>query len=434
MATLVLGSINTQNAANFAPHWGQDLAFFHQLVHSAANGGAWASPLILEPQGFLEMVHTHLILPVVVGAYTLVPGQSTLLWLHSGFAALTLWPAIRLGEAVGNKRYGLMAALAVLAFGPFQAVATADFRPLVLFVPGILGVFAAARTNRMWAALAWAAVALLGRQEAAYLIAASGLTLLLVPWGGNRKRLGLALLGIGLASLGIWTVLKPQMFFHFNPGAGMSLPDNPELWTARGEFGLRLLGSGWAVAAFSPAALLAGLPVIGGMLTSGHEWHRLVGPGAHHHAFWLPFVLASGIAGAARIPSGKGPLLLIVFGAICFPWAGPRQGPVQLRTLTEMIPADARAAADYDTIHMVAGREVLWNVDQLTMKDRPVHWKKAWPIPLTQIDWLIMPADHSLHARARDWRVMGAQNQHVLLQRAAAGDGQTGRPSPTSSP
>ena len=112
--------------------------------------------------------------------------------------------------------------------------------------------------------------------------AASGFTLIFLPWGGNRKRIGLALLGIGLASLAIWAALKPQMFFHFNPGAGMSLPDNPELWTARAEFGLRLLGSGWAVAAFSPAALIAGLPVIGGMLASGHEWHRLVGPGAHH--------------------------------------------------------------------------------------------------------------------------------------------------------
>ena len=59
MATAVLGALNVHNAAQMAPHWGQDLAFFHQLVHSAASGGPWASPLIMEPQGFLEMVHIH---------------------------------------------------------------------------------------------------------------------------------------------------------------------------------------------------------------------------------------------------------------------------------------------------------------------------------------------------------------------------------------
>jgi hypothetical protein len=428
-ATAVFGALNIHNAQAMAPHWGQDLAFFHQLVHSAATGGPWASPLILEPQGFLAMVHTHLVLPLVVGAYSLWPEQETLLLLHSGFAALTLWPALRLGEAVGGRRAGILAALAVVAFGPFQAVATADFRPVVLFVPGILGVFAEARRDRWLPALGWAAVAMAGRQEAAYLITATGVALVLIPWGGSRRRLGAILVATGLLSWGVWVAIKPQMFFHINPGAGFSLPTSPELWADRGSFGLRFLASGWSLGLLAPAGWVAALPVTAGLLGTNHEWHRLIGPGAHHHAFWLPFLLASGIVGAQRISASRGPLILVVLGAICFPWAGRRAGPVHLDELVQQVPASAAVGADYDTIHAVAGRAVLWNVDQLTMEDRPVHWKGPWPIPLTDLNWLLLPADHPLTHRARDWTVKDTRGSHVLLYREAPA-GHTFRPSP----
>jgi uncharacterized membrane protein len=423
VSTLAFGALNVRNAAALAPNWGQDLAFFHQLVHSAASGGPWASPLILEPQGFFAMVHTHLVLPVVVGVYSLFPQQQTLLWLHSGFASLALWPALRLGETVGGRRYGLLAALAVVAFGPFQAVATADFRPLVLFIPGILGVLCEARRDRWPQALAWAALAMAGRQEASYLIAAVGLSLLLVPWGGRRRRIGLILLGTGLATWAVWVGIKPQMFFHFNPSSGLSLSDSPELWASRGSFGLQLLCSGWSLAVLAPAGLVAGLPVVLGMLTSPHEWHSLTGPGAHHHAFWLPFVLGSGIVGVSRVSASRGPLLLIVAGAICFPWVGPRDGPTHLQALADQVPTDASTAADYDTIHLLSGRPVLWNVDQLTMPDKPVHWTAEWPIPLTDIDWILMPITHPLSDQTLDWTVVDTSGSHVLLQRPSGQSG-----------
>ena len=82
-ATALFAWINVQNAAHLNPQWGQDLAFFHQWVHSAANGGPWASPLILEPQGFFNQVHTHLVLPLVVAVYSAVPTQNTLLVAHT---------------------------------------------------------------------------------------------------------------------------------------------------------------------------------------------------------------------------------------------------------------------------------------------------------------------------------------------------------------
>ena len=182
LSTAIFGFINARNAHLSAPAWGQDLAFFHQLIHSAATGGPWASPLLLEPQGFFDMVHTHLILPVVVGVYWLWPNQDVLLYFQALFASLALWPAWRLAEVCGAQRWAWLAPISLMAFGPFQGAAMADFRPSVLFIPGILGLFYGAAARRTKTALAWAGVALLARQEAAWLIGLSGVCLWLVPW------------------------------------------------------------------------------------------------------------------------------------------------------------------------------------------------------------------------------------------------------------
>ncbi|RME22053.1 MAG: DUF2079 domain-containing protein, partial [Deltaproteobacteria bacterium] len=231
-AAALLGGLNIADARAMAPSWGQDLAFFHQIVHSAAHGGPWASPLLLEPQGFFEMVHTHLVLPLVVGVYRLWPHQEVLLAFQGLFAGLALWPAFRLAEAVAREAgarqvtaVASLAALSTLLLGPMQAVGTCDFRPSVLFLPGILGVFAAARRDRTGEALLWAMVANLGRQEAPYLLAAAALALVALPWGPampgrrtrRRWRTGVAVLVFAVAAFAAWVGVKPQMFFHFDP-------------------------------------------------------------------------------------------------------------------------------------------------------------------------------------------------------------------------
>jgi hypothetical protein len=417
IAAVLFTWTNVHNAGVFAPQWGQDLAFFHQLVHSAANGGPWASPLLFEPQGMLDMVHTHLVLPLVVGVYAIWPTQSALLALHSSFAALTLWPALRLGEAVGGRRHGLICALAVLSFGPFQAVATGDFRPVVLFLPGIVGVWAYAWQGKMRPMLLWAIVALLGRQEASYLLICCALALLLTRWGKAERRHALALLGLGLGSLLLWIGLKEQMFFHINPASPSAWPTSAELWDNRQAFGMRFGLSGWILGLASPATLLASLPVLGGMLNTSREWHALGGPGVHHHAFWLPFFLAGGIVACARIPRGFGPLILLVCGALAFPWSTPVAQRLDLGPLVQAVPEDARVATTYDAIHALAGRAVLWNVEQFYQPDRPRGWKSSWPLTLDDVDWLLINADHAVAERATDWTVIATGEQMVLLAR-----------------
>jgi len=416
-AGAVFAWINVRNAANFSPQWGQDLAFFHQWVHSAATGGPWASPLLLEPQGFWNQVHTHLIIPVVVGAYRMWPDQNTLLVLHSMFACLAVWPIFRLGESVAGGRHGLLMVIAVLAFGPFQGVAVADFRPIALFLPGIIGVWASAWVGDKRGMIGWALVAIAGRQDAVYLLMASGMSLMICSWGQARRSDAALLLCLGLAGFAGFVSLKPEMFFHINPTASIHWPTGAELWDHRASFGIALILSGWWLGLLAPAPLVAALPVLWGMLSTGREWHSLSGPGAHHHAFWLPFVIAAGTAASARVPRNLGPLILLFCGAMAFPWTQAQPGNVGVQSLIDQVPLSARVGADYDSIHRFGGRPILWNVDQFHMPDQPWHWKDEWPITEDDVDIVLAPRDHPIHQRLSDWNLVDGNQTHLLLRR-----------------
>ena len=147
----------------------------------------------------------------------------------------------------------------------------------------------------------------------------------------------------------------------------------------------------------------------------------MVGPGAHHHAFWVPFAAAAGIVGAARIPRGLGSLPMVILCAFSFPWVGPRHGPDSLRALISAVPPNAPVAADYDTIHLFAGRDVLWNIEQLNQPDseRPYGWHREWPIQITEVDFVILPAEHALAVQLQNenWQIEGAADGHLVLTR-----------------
>lgn len=449
-ASSVLAALNISSARAMAPSWGQDLAFFTQIVHSAAHGGPWASPLLMEPQGFFAMVHTHLVLPLVVATYALVQRQEVLLAWQGLFAGLTLWPAYRLAETCALERrlsrpwlLATLAALSILLLGPFQATGTCDFRPSVLFMPGVVGVFAAARVRQPVAAVAWGLVALSGRQEASYLLVASGAALCLLPWGpwGTEGawwrrawaavpcRVGLAVVLLGVLSFGLWVLVKPAMFFHFDPTSiAPAAQLDPGHRAARVGFALRALRSGLPLALLDPAGLLAGLP-LGLQLARDHrEWTELVGATAHYHAPWLAFVLASTMAGVCRWPrrlggAWVGVALLLVGNGLAWAPPGPRRGPVELMVLVQRVPADARVAADYDTIHALAGREILWNTAQLhgAEDQRPYAWDRAWPLTLRDVDAVLTTLDDPALAYAAGWieagRVDHGGRTHVLLLR-----------------
>ena len=432
LSTAIFGFLNSSNAQASAPVWGQDLAFFHQLIHSAANGGPWASPLLLEPQGFFDMVHTHLVLPLVVGVYWLWPEQAVLLYGQALFTSLALWPAWRLAEVCGAQRWAWLAPFSLMVFGPFQGAAMADFRPSVLFIPGILGLFYGAAARRPRTALAWAGVALLGRQEAAWLIGLSGLCLWLVPWPKvstgadwwNRWRRGRAhhiawlAMATGAVTLGCWILLKDQMFFHFNPAQPEeSAPLAAEHMQARMDYVGRLIRSGWILGLLSPGSLIAMFPIGYEMAGTAREWPQMVGPAAHYPAFWLPFLAASGISGACRI-SKLGLPLLVFLNAFAFPWMSLRSGDPSLSQLVAPLTPEDHVAADYDTIHLASGRNVLWNVAQLNLPEdeRPYEWHRAWPLRPEDVDVIILRRDHPLTAELADWTIIAETETHLSLR------------------
>lgn len=411
--TAVYGAVSCHNAAAFSPTWGMDLAFFHQLIASAAADGPWGSPLLLEPMGFLEMVHAHLILPGLVGAYRLLPHQNTLLVANAAMACLALVPAWSLGAQRRGPAGGLLAALALGLGGSFAGVATADLRPSALFLPGLLGVFAAlapsaGRPPRLGAALAWAIVATLGRQEACYLLMMAGGAVLLVPWAGARgrdrrrqQRAAVAVLLFGAASWITWWSIKDNFFTYVDPRALGAPPPPlpPDHLADRLRHAQRLALSGLPLGLLSPAPVLAGLPLLGSMATTSREWGPVTGPAAHYPAFYLPFLYAAAISGAARL-GRPGLLALALCSALAWERPGWRRGPVELQALVDVIPPGAAVAADYASIHALAGRPVLWNSAQLRMRpeERPRGWEAPWPVPPAAVDYVLAPGDDSLHA------------------------------------
>jgi hypothetical protein len=435
-AAVGFGALNSWNAARLFPHWAQDLAFFTQLVHSAAGGGPWSTPLLFEPEGFFEMVHTHLVLPLIVGAWALVGRQEVLLFAQGAFGALALWPAWRLGAQAGGTRHGWAAVLALLLFAPVQAVATADFRPAALFLPGVLGVFAAAHRRDLLGVLLWACVANLGRQEGAFLVAAAGAGLALVPfgapaggpwwrraWRGLRLREGLVALAVSGTWLAFWAATKPTLFFHVQPTLDAGVALAPDIVQNRLAFATELGLSGAALGLLSPAGLVGGLPVAVQMATNPREWGAVTGPSAHYHAFWLPFVLASAIAGAARLGRAGGPLLVLGL-ALPFSWAMPRTGPVEAGVLETLVRPEDRVAADDFVIHRYAGRAVLWNTRQVEQPphEKPRLWPaEAWPIPLADLDVVVAREGDALleAAEAAGWTEQGRAGGHRLLRAPA---------------
>ncbi|MEC7947822.1 MAG: hypothetical protein VX265_09665 [Myxococcota bacterium] len=430
---LSFGGLNAWNARQLFPHWAQDLAFFTQLVHGAASGGGWSSPLLFEPEGFFAMVHTHLVLPLIVAAWLVLGRQEVLLFAQGAFGALALWPAWQLGAQSGGRAHAWAAVLAVACFGPMQAVATADFRPAALFVPGVLGVFAAAwRRDRLGVVL-WACLANLGRQEGAFLVAAAGAGLMLVPfgmprhgplwrraWDGLRLREGALALGVSALWLLFWAATKPTLFFHVQPALDGGAALAPDILANRTSFAGRLAASGAALGLLSPAGLVAGLPIAWQMATNPREWGALTGPAAHYHAFWLPFVLASAIPGAARLRRFGGPLLVLGL-ALPFAWAVPRTGPVEARGLESSVSPHDRVAADDFVIHRYAGRAVLWNTRQVEQPphEKPRLWPAdEWPIPLSAVDVVVARDEDPLVHRAESagWLRVDRAGSHVLLR------------------
>ena len=282
-------------------HWAQDLAFFHQIVHNAAEGRTWASSLLLEPTGFFQMVHFHPMLVAVVALYTVFPTVSLLSVLNVGMTVATAWPLAGLGRAAtGSAIFGLSAALSWLLWAPVESAAGADFRPMELVMPGTALVIwgACEGKPRIWALGALLCVS--AREEMAYLLTAYGLVLTILPLPGGR-RFGLYTIGIGLSFFLFLLIFKDNFFFHFDPTKPPIGADPPtELRDARAAWLVQAwLGSYTLLPAGGAAFLSAFAPLAYLWTDASREWQLPIGPYVHLRAPFLVLWACAGVLGAA---------------------------------------------------------------------------------------------------------------------------------------
>jgi len=204
----------------FHLQWGQDLAFFNQILHHAASGRPWTSSLLLEPTGFFEMVHFHPIFALVLPVYALFPGAEVLLVLNVLAVTVTAWPLSRLGAEVSASRlFGMAAGLAWLVWVPAACAARADFRPMVFLIPGLAYLLWGVWSQRRLLWVGGALLCALSREESAYLLTAAGMVLLVVPFGGNQERRS-GHFGFGVGMAGFLVGVQVKFLLSFQPIGG----------------------------------------------------------------------------------------------------------------------------------------------------------------------------------------------------------------------
>ncbi|MBK9645759.1 MAG: DUF2079 domain-containing protein [Deltaproteobacteria bacterium] len=421
-------------------HWAQDLAFFHQIVHNAAAGRAWASSLLLEPTGFFQMVHFHPMLVGVVALYGVFPTVSLLAALNVGMTVATAWPLAGLGRAAtGSAVFGLSAALSWLMWAPVESAAGADFRPMELVMPGTALVIWGAYEGkpRIWALGALLCIS--AREEMAYLLTAYGIVLTLSPLPGGR-RYGLLTLCSGLSFFVFLLIFKDNFFFHFDPTKPpVGDPPPPELRDARltwlsqallGSYTLAPVGLTPFLCSFAPLAYL--------WTDASREWQLPTGPYVHLRAPFLALWACAGVLGAAwaarRWPRTL-PLLcscLILGNALTLPddrAALTRRAEAQRETLGDpahaarlallaRVKPEDRVGTDYTLIAALSGREVIWQVRHLYLEDsEPPHWEAEWPVTLDRLDTLVVPPDDPVLRHVDDAWTMEAEGGGYTLWR-----------------
>lgn len=404
-------------------NWAHDAAFFRQILHSAVNGGPWASPLLLEPQGMFEMVHFHPVLPLVVALYALIPHLELLLGLNVLAVVIAGWPLACIAERVSKRAWmAPVAALAFVIWLPTISAAQADFRPMSLMVAGFAWV-ALGLVDRKWGPLlAGAALCVLAREEAGYLLAWTGVVGLIWP---KRWKHGLALLGVGVGWLLVLLVIKENLFFHFDPRSlAGDRPEIPqELRAVRWEFAWRAGLSGYALAPLSPVLAMGAAPT-GFLWMDGHrEWTRMVGPVVHLRGPSLALFAAAGTAGAAWAVRkldrwGWVVAAAMVLGNAMSFWPQraslrARQAAmaetlgtpesVALAALLERVQPNDRVVTDYGLIAALSGRDVLWNAVHVDLDEGPRDWPWAWPVTLEHFDVVVVPLEDPLVGSLQGW-------------------------------
>lgn len=227
--------------------------------------------------------------------------------------AIPLYGLVR--DQTGNALWGALIAAAYLLYLPLHYVNMTEFHPSALMVPLLIAAWQSMRKAHWWAYYLWIGLALACRIEAAVVLSALGVVMLV--WRGGRAkanwRRGLATMLIALAWLAFdFGLVLPLVRNAYGPGAGSLIERrfgalgstpldmarnviaNPGLLLAQlaDREKLQTLFDLYAplgfTSIFNLPALLPALPVLAINLLADSEWQSTIH--AHYMAPVIPFV------------------------------------------------------------------------------------------------------------------------------------------------
>lgn len=445
--------------------WSFDVAFFHSLIASAAQGqGFTQTASTHEFNGILELSHAFFLLPAYVPVYALVPGLPTLLFTQIFLLLLTSIPLMLLAQHLQLARSTtVLVTSCFLLSPPLLRLCLADFNPLMASLPLLVGTLWAMVTDRLRLALLLAFLTCLVREELPVLIA--GISLVLWIFQRTSRRTALSILALAGAFFVLSASLRPRTSYYipfFQPERLLELllpADAPErYWSQKWTHLISYIPAGLGATMLDPVLWLAALPLLAYQLgVSRYEWWHWTGPYVHHLAPLLPFVATAAVFGVARAhrwaaavekkwedpteDSGQGGkyatrginallflALLLQLPASVRAWEEPlgrldapddqaqRASQAQnVATLIAKIPARAAVAADYRWMALLSGRPILYCYEaNFGLKSGPAH--EGMPAPgLDLVDFFLLDTRHG------EWKARMEAAPDFALE-ATAGD------------
>jgi len=300
-----------------------DLALFTQAAHQILRGSLWNSIRGMNWIGD----HSSLVLFLVAPSQAIWPGPLSMLFVQTAALALGGVAAWRLARHEGLAEPAPVLFAAVYLLHPAIGYTNLfEFHPEVLSTSALLFVFLALRTGGRGSLVAWALLALLGKEDVALPVFMMGLYALTLRRPGTRGDAAL-LVGLATASLVLsFAWLKPafnqgdvdygEMYRHLGNSTGqrvvhvltqpaeilaalVSAPGDPTASAIKWTYYLHMLGPLLFLPLASPLVLLIAGPTLAEhMLSNRSPQHSIV---FQYTAYVTPILFAAAILGAKQV-------------------------------------------------------------------------------------------------------------------------------------
>ena len=308
-----------------------DLGNMIQAVWSTAHGHPLQMTNLQGEQVSRLGSHVDPLLAAFAPLWWLWPRPELLLTVQAIAVALGALPVFWLARKhLRSEPAALGFALAYLLYPPLQWATLSEFHPVTLSCPLLLFALWYLDEDRLGAFAAFAAVAMLAKEEIGLVVAATGIWYAL---GRRRARAGLAIAALGVtASLVAVEVIVPHFQAGPSPFYGRyrdvggsptgvleTFATDPAqvLGTAFDERGLRYLAALFlpllALSLAAPLALLIAVPELALNLLSSVTTQTSIEQ--HYAAAVTPGLLFAAILGAARVSRSRVTLLALAVAA-----------------------------------------------------------------------------------------------------------------------